>query len=63
MPVDYLYVFFGKMSIQVFYAFFFFNFWLCWVLVAARGLSLVAVSGGYSSLWCVGFSLGWLLLL
>ena len=27
------------------------------------GLSLVAVSGGYSSLWCVGFSLSWLLLL
>ena len=28
-----------------------------------HGLSLVAVSGGYSSLWCVGFSLRWLLLL
>ena len=28
-----------------------------------RGLSLVAVSGGYSSLRCVGFSLQWLLLL
>ena len=23
--------------------------WLCWVFVAARGLSLVAASGGYSS--------------
>ena len=23
-------------------------FWLCWVLIAARGLSLVAASGGYS---------------
>ena len=34
-----------------------------WVFVAARGLSLVAVSGGYSSLRCAGFSLGWLLLL
>ena len=22
--------------------------WLCWVFVAARGLSLVAASGGYS---------------
>ena len=42
-------------------------FWLCWVFLAAHGLSLVAVSGGYSSLWwllllrstgsqCVGFS-------
>ena len=45
--------------------FFFFNkfiylfiyFWLCWVFVAACGLSLVAMSGGYSSLWCAGFSL------
>ena len=34
-----------------------------WVFVAVRGLSLVAVSGGYSSLWCTGFSLRWLLLL
>ena len=37
-------------------------FWLRWVFVAARGLSLVAVSGGYSLLRCVGF-LWWLLLL
>ena len=48
-------------------AFFFFNkfiyyFWLRWVLVAVRGLSLVAASGGYSSLRCAGFSLQWLLL-
>ena len=28
-----------------------------------HGLSLVLVSGGYSSLWCAGFSLRWLLLL
>ena len=49
---------------------FFFNlfilficFWLCWVFVAARGLSLVAASEGYSSLQCAGFSLQWLLLL
>ena len=27
------------------------------------GVIIVAVSGGYSSLWCVGFSLQWLLLL
>ena len=38
-------------------------FWLRWVFVAARGLSLVAASGGYSSLRCAGFSLRWLLLL
>ena len=31
------------------------NLWLCWVFVASRGLSLVALSGG--------FSLRWLLLL
>ena len=31
-------------------------FWLRWVFTAARGLSPVAVSGGYSSLRCVGFS-------
>ena len=46
--------------------FFFFNlfyFWLHWVSVAVRGLSLVAASGGYSSLQCVGFSSSWLLLL
>ena len=49
---------------------FFFNlfilfiyFWLCWVFVTVHGLSLVAVSRGYSSLQCAGFSLWWLLLL
>ena len=47
--------------------FYFFNvvsilFIYFWVFVAARRLSLVAVSGGYSSLQCVGFSLWWLLL-
>ena len=52
-------------------SFFFFNlfiylfiyFWLHWVFVAAHGLSLVVVSGGYSSLQCTGFSLRWLLFL
>ena len=41
----------------------FIYFWLCWVFVAARGLSLVVASGGYSLLRCVGFSLLWPLLL
>ena len=41
----------------------FIYFWLHWVFVAACGLSLVAASGGYSSLRCAGFSLQWLLLL
>ena len=40
----------------------FIYFWLRWVFVAVRGLSLVAASRGYSSLWCAGFSLWWLLL-
>ena len=51
--------------------FFFFNkfiylfiyFWLPWVFIAVRGLSLVAVSGGCSLFWCTGFSLRWLLFL
>ena len=38
-------------------------FWLCWVFTAACRLSLVAGSGGYSSLQCTGFSLWGLLLL
>ena len=36
---------------------------LRWVFVTAHGLSPVAGSGGYSLLWCAGFSLGWLVLL
>ena len=40
-----------------------FFFWLHWVFAAAHELSLVVVSRGYSSLWCAGFSLWWLLLL
>ena len=42
---------------------FIYLFRLRWVFVAVHGLSLVAASGGYSSLRCVGFSLRWLLLL
>ena len=43
--------------------YFFIYFWLCWVFIAAHGLSLVAVSGDYSSLCYTGFSSWWLLLL
>ena len=39
-----------------------FIYWLCWVFVAECELSLLAASGGYSSLQCTGFSLRWLLL-
>ena len=41
----------------------FIYFWLCWVFVSARGLSLVAASGGHSSSRCVGLSLSRPLLL
>ena len=41
----------------------FIYFWLRWVFVAARGLSLTAVSRGCSLLWFMGFSLTWPLLL
>ena len=44
-------------------AFFLEGGWLHWVFFAACGLSLAAVSEGYSSLQCEGFSLQWLLLL
>ena len=56
-------------NILLFFAFlkntciYFIYFWLRWVFVAAHGLSLVAASRGYSSLWCTGFSMRWLLLL
>ena len=43
--------------------YFFFFFWLHWVFVAVRGLSLIAARRGYSSLRCAGFSWQWLLLL
>ena len=36
---------------------FIYLFWLCWVFVSVRGLSLVEASGGHSSLRCAGLSL------
>ena len=67
------YISIWKFTFTVLFLFYFFKlinlfiFWLCWgpgwVFVAARGLSLIAASGGYSSLQCAGFSLQWLLLL
>ena len=41
----------------------FIYFWLCWVFISVRGLSLVVASGGHSSLQCAGLSLSRLLLL
>ena len=45
------------------YMYLFIYLWLHWVFVAACRFSLVEASGGYSSWWCTGFSLQWLLLL
>ena len=41
----------------------FIYFWLCWVFVSARGLSLVAANRGHSSSQCAGLSLSQPLLL
>ena len=43
--------------------YFYIYFWLCWVFVSVRGLSLVAASGGHSSSRCAGLSLSRPLLL
>ena len=43
--------------------FFLIYFWLRWVFLVVRGLSLVVACGGYSSLRCAAFSLRWFLLL
>ena len=40
-----------------------FIYWLCWVFVSVRGLSLVVASRGHSSLRCVGLPLSRPLLL
>ena len=53
-----------KKNIYIYiYIYKFIYFWLHWVFVAECGLSLVAVSGGYFSLQCAGFSLWWLVFL
>ena len=48
--------------VGVFHSLVFFNFWLFWAFIAVQRLSLVAASGGYSLVVCVGFLLQWLLL-
>ena len=49
--------FYSCVLILFIYLFIIIIIWLRWVFVAARRLSLVAVSGGYSLLWCTGLSL------
>ena len=61
--VVFLFLFLYKFIYFYFIIYLFIYFWLHWVFVAARRLSLVVVSRGYSVLWCTGFSLWWLLLL
>ena len=46
-----------------FFFFFYIYFWLCWVFVSVRGLSLVVASGGHSSSRCTDLSLSRPLLL
>ena len=50
-------------SFFFFLIYLFIYFWLCWVFVSVRGLSLVAASGGHSSSRCAGLSLSRPLLL
>ena len=57
-----IFLFVGVFPVEIFILFYLLISWLYWVFVAAHGLSVVAASRGYSSLWCVGFSLRWLLL-
>ena len=54
-------MFFLKIFIYLFgctgsylFIYFYIYFWLCWVFVSVRGLSLVAARGGHSSSRCAG---------
>ena len=55
-----IYIFFKLLAPLFIYLFI---FWLCWVFVSARGLPLVAASGGHSSSRFAGLSLSRPLLL
>ena len=52
-----------KFLFKNYYLFIYLFIELWWVFVSVRGLSLVAASGGQSSLRCAGLSLSWPLLL
>ena len=49
LKVNWVFFFFLSVYLFIF-------FWLCWVFVSVRGLSLAAVSGGHSSSRCAGLS-------
>ena len=64
LGVCFVLFFYSPLLFFFFFKFYLFiYFWLRGVFVAARELSLVVASGGYSLLQCTGFSLQWLLLL
>ena len=58
----YYFIFFKAVAFFKF-IYLFIYFWLCWVFVSVRGLSLVAASGGHSASRCAGLSLSRPLLL
>ena len=62
-PILHYYYYFFFKGIPLFLFYLFIYFWLCWVFVSVQGLSLVAASGGHSSLRCAGLSLSRPLLL
>ena len=55
--------FFKRLEFIYLFIYLFIYFWLCWVFVSVRGLSLVAAIGGHSSSRCAGLSLSRPLLL
>ena len=42
-------------NLIIYFLIYFLYFWLCWVFIAACGLSLVVASGGYSLVGVHGF--------
>ena len=62
-PFSFLILLISVFSLFSFLIYLFIYFWLCWVFVSVRGLSLVAASGGHSSSRCMGLSLSRPLLL
>ena len=61
----FIYLFMAVLGLFFFklFIYLFIYFWLCWVFVSVRGLSLVVASGGHSSSRCAGLSLSRPLLL
>ena len=53
-----MHLFFFKWKLLYLFIYFIY-FWLRWVFVSVRGLSLVAASRGHSSSRCTGLSLSW----